>query len=145
MPKPLSISEAFGLPIVHFDGISHLIVERSGALTPEERADAERCVRDWCEHLNVEGLGLLFLDRNERRMTPLVYIPGAGTLCWENACGSGTCAVGAWLAAEQAEPLTLALQQPGGTLEVRTSRTGPLTLTGTVKALKTAATLSDHN
>ncbi len=61
-------------------------------------------------------------------MTPLVYVPGAGTLCWENSCASGTTAAAAWLARDSAEPFSVSLRQPGGVLEAAVSPSGGITL-----------------
>lgn len=139
MPKPLSVREAFGFPIVHFDGISHIIVERAGAPTPEERREAESLVRQWCETLGAEALGLMFLEppeeENQRTLTPLVYVPSAGTCCWESACGSGSCGVAAYLAEKEDTPLEVTLKQPGGTLFVSVSSERYLTLSGKVSFL----------
>ena len=64
------------------------------------KSKAEKLAKSWCEYLKADALGLMFLDRKKNSLTPLVYVPEAGTLYWESACGSGTCAVGAWLASE---------------------------------------------
>jgi hypothetical protein len=113
-----------------FPGISHAILER-----PLDRDRAEDLVRTWCRDLKTDALGLMLLDRKERTMTPLVYVPAAGTLFWENSCASGTSAVGAGLAEEEGAPLTMSLAQPGGSLTVEVSGDGSLSLTGRVRFL----------
>ena len=65
-------------------------------------------------------------------MTPLVYVPAAGTLFWENSCASGTTACGAYVAAKTGGPVSLSLRQPGGSLEIRVSEDGAFGLSGTV-------------
>ena len=132
MPLPVSIREeqfpdGRVLPVVHFVGISHVIME-----TAPDRAEAEKLVREWCSFLKAESLGLMMLDRDAGRLTPLVYVPGAGTLFWENACASGTTAVGAYLADKEGIR-SLSLHQPGGTLQVEKTADGKLLLTGTVR------------
>ena len=135
MPRPRAVrtvrfSEAGALPVVEFRGISHVILERE-----MEKAQAETLARQWCRALGADALGLMFLDRAAWRLTPLVYVPGADTLFWESACGSGTSAVGAWMARERGARTELKLAQPGGVLEVAADPSGALRLKGTVRCL----------
>ncbi len=143
MPKPTAIkevklpvggpgSETVRLPYVQFDGIAHLIYEHPAPEDDVSRADAEQLVKDWLEALDTEALGLLFFDREDSRMTPLVYVPAVGTICWETACASGAAAVGAFLAAESNAPVERALKQPGGFLQVFADPDGSVQLGGTV-------------
>ena len=130
MPPALGIEErAFRfegisgvLPLVRLEGISHVIAEPASPFFSllENRETAEGAVRSFCKELRAEGMGLLFLDGEgaERRMTPLVYIPGSGTVFWENSCASGSAAVGVCLAKRSGAPVDLCLRQPGGTLRV---------------------------
>ena len=146
------------LPVVTFDGISHVII-REGAQTSESsilkdsqmngfsilkdsaasdfptlhrKFEAENLARDWCGFLHADALGLLFLNASADRLTPLVYVPGADTLFWETSCGSGSAAVGAWLAQQSGQPVSVSLTQPGGTLHVTASPDGPLLLQGSI-------------
>ncbi len=133
MPLPLSVGEerfpgGGTYPVVRFAGISHVILAGE-----PDRAEAEAHAPVWCRYLGADALGLMFLGEAEKRLTPLVYVPAAGTLCWENSCASGTSAAGAYLARRSGQALTLALHQPGGTLTVSAAPDGPLTLAGTVK------------
>ncbi|MBO5496451.1 MAG: hypothetical protein J5967_03535, partial [Oscillospiraceae bacterium] len=130
MPPAREITErelAFGgrrgrLPVVRMEGISH------GILTPgsvffelrQDRIAAEQAARAWCGELEAEGLGLMFLEGEAPsvRLTPLVYVPGSGTVFWENSCASGSSAVGMYLAAQTGAPVQFELQQPGGVLRV---------------------------
>ena len=135
MPAPLSVKKeplpnGGELPVVRFDGISHVILEQDLG-----KSAAEKLVKQWVAHWGEDALGLLLLDVKRNRLTPLVYVPAAGTLCWERACGSGAAAVGAWLASERGEPIALRLQQPGGVLTIEASPGGPLRLSGPVRCL----------
>lgn len=136
MPPAIEITErefAFEglrgrLPLVRMEGISHLVVETASpffALLDDPKA-AERTVKAFCDGLSADGLGLLFLEgeEQERRMTPLVYIPGSGTVFWENSCASGSAAVGMYFAAGNAAPAELSLHEPGGILYVASDLTG---------------------
>ena len=117
--------------LVRFETISHLILPADF-----DRALAERVAPVWCERLGAEALGLMLLDAPAGRMTPLVYVPGAGTLFWERSCASGTAAAGAALAYWEGAPVALDLAQPGGTLGVFARPVGEIVLRGAVKVLK---------
>ena len=133
MPRPLSagteeLPGGYCLPVVRFPGIVHVICEDAIA-----RTAAEELAPVWCRHLGADALGVMMLDRLRGSLAPLVYVPAAGTLCWETSCASGTTAVGAWLAKEAGAPVELSLTQPGGTLSIAADADGSLTLTGTVR------------
>lgn len=135
MPGPsrietVSFSEEYCFPVVTFPGISHVIVEKE---VPKERA--EDLVRQWCSFLGTDALGIMFLDRIRSVLTPLVYVPAVNTLFWESACGSGTTAIGAWLAAKSGSEINLSLRQPGGVMEISAEKNGTLRLGGTVRVV----------
>jgi diaminopimelate epimerase len=123
-------------PVVSFDGISHIILEE-----PILKEDAEVLAGEWCRALGADAVGLMFLDRAQDTLTPLVYVPSAGTLFWENSCASGTTAVGAYLAAESGKHVVKALRQPGGELTVDAYPDGALTITGTVRLQRSVSCL----
>ncbi len=136
MPLPLSIGrELFPdgqmLPVVRFPGITHVILEEE-----PDPVRAEALAGEWCRMLDTEALGLMFLNRKEHRLKPLVYVPAAGTLFWESSCASGTTAVGAFLARETGGTVELPLAQPGGTLFIEAAPDGRLFLSGRVRILK---------
>lgn len=126
----VSFADGQTRPVVSFDGIVHVIEPQ-----PIERPKAEALARSRCAELSADALGLMFWDRAAGTLTPLVYVPKADTLYWENSCGSGTAAVGAYLAHETGKPMTLTLHQPGGTLEIAANPDGEIRLKGTVKCL----------
>ena len=146
---------------MHFEGIDHVILEES-----PDRKLAEALAPVWCRALQADAIGLMFLERlpsgeqnilQNGMLTPLVYVPEAGTLVWENSCASGTSAVGVWAAnalsrremmdetakADQGKisqretasrpEVCLHLQEPGGTLSVQVSRDGEIRLEGIVR------------
>ena len=133
MPKPLSVGrerfpEGKDLPVVHFPGIAHVILEEEIG-----QREAERLAPLWCGCLNADARGLMFLDREKGTLKPLVYVPEAETLFWESSCASGTTAAGAYLAKEAGEKVCFSLAQPGGTLTVTAEPDGRLQLAGTVR------------
>ena len=140
MPQPASIEEinlpgAGLLPIVRFEGISHLILQQEMS-----HDKAQELAQVWCEALGTDALGLLFLDQEKSTMIPLVYVPAAQTLCWEKSCASGTTAVCAYLAEQKSAPCSICLFQPGGELQAEADKDGAIRLTGRVKLLKRAET-----
>ncbi len=128
MPPALGVEEAdfsfegmkASLPLVRMQGISHLLITPDSPLygLQSDRAAAGRAVRAFCAALGAEGLGLMFLsgEAPSFRVTPLVYIPGSGTLFWENSCASGSAAVATAFAARRGAPVELTLEAPGGIL-----------------------------
>ncbi len=140
MPRPkgprLIVLPGYGAPcpVMEFDGISHVILEE-----PMKREQAENLAPEWCAALGAEAVGLMFFDRKSFRLDPLVYVPAARTLCWENSCASGSTAVGVYLAAEAGRPVTAILYQPGGSLTVTADAEGTPVLGGTIRLRKTAS------
>lgn len=132
-PKAIITVEKLGLmlPVVLSDGISHVVLDGT-----VEDSIAETLVRELCEELRTEALGLMQIDLAAGTMKPLVYVPEAKTLFWENSCGSGTAAVGAYLHHTAGKAVSLPLQQPGGTLCVATDEAGKIFLQGTARLVR---------
>lgn len=122
-----------GLPLVRMRGISHLIVQDTSPhfALRERPLDAEKAIKDWCDRLEADGLGLMFLDSNSM-LTPLVYVPGSNTVFWERSCASGSSAIGMFLAHVSHSPISVALSEPGGMLRVQSSDQGTI-LQGSVR------------
>lgn len=116
MPLPEKIEDVClpegSYPAVFFSGIVHLIV-------PKDQIDAEtiECrIADWCAFLNAEALGVILFDARSRSIRPIVYVRATGSSVWERGCGSGTAAVGAYLATKQQKSICIDLLQPGGVI-----------------------------
>ena len=121
MPLPDAIEERvfwldgerLELTAVVFAGITHIIIPLSlwgeGA-----RQKAERAAQAWAKELPAV-FGLLLLDERAQCLLPLVAV-GEVSLLWERGCGSGTAAVGAYLAAREKRDAVVSLKQPGGVL-----------------------------
>ena len=137
---------AFGLPLVRRQGIDHIIIEPDSGFfgLKDDPAAAESLIRECCGALGSDCLGMMFLDEAEgsiceRRMTPLVFVPGADTLFWENSCASGSAAAGIWLAIKAGSPVDVRLRQPAGSLRVESDpATGHTVLHGTARLLTQA-------
>mgnify|MGYP000005069184 FL=1 len=105
--------EELRLIAVVFEGITHVIVP-AGLWKEDTERKAETAARLWAEELpDGAAFGLLLLDENEHMLRPLVYLKGV-SMIWERGCGSGTAAVGAYLAWKNRKAVSVELQQPGG-------------------------------
>ncbi len=129
--REVAFPEGGPFPVVFFDGIAHVILT-----DPSWKERAEELAPKWCRQLNADAAGLMFLDEEDGRLTPLVYVPAADTLFWENSCASGTSAVGAFLAKRDNRSVEISLRQPGGSLSVFADPDGNIRLGGSVRILK---------
>lgn len=130
MPEALEISiqklrsnvADASMTVVRMEGISHIVIESFSGLysLKDDKQAAEQLVRDWCSELGADCLGLMFLegDGTSWKLTPLVYVPGADTMFWENSCASGTAAVGMYMASKLEEAVVMTINEPGGTMRV---------------------------
>ena len=130
MPKALEIKTenlsfnavSENVRAVVMEGITHIVIESSSRFffLKDDKEAAEDAIRDWCEKLGADGLGLMFLDvtKDDIILTPLVYVPGADTIFWESSCASGSSAVGMYLSKRDGQPVDVNLIQPGGVLRV---------------------------
>ena len=126
------------LPVVRMQGIDHIMIEEKSFYynLKDNRELTESLIRTICGVLGSDCLGMMFLadGGRERVMTPLVYVPGADTMFWENSCASGSVAAGQYLAAAAGEAVKIALKEPGGTLVVESDpNTGETWLYGGTK------------
>lgn len=126
MPLPQTIEtraftldgERIELTAVVFAGITHILVpvSRWGENAAKK---AERAARVWAKELP-PVFGLLLFDEKEKSLKPLVAVEDV-SLIWERGCGSGTSAVGAYLAAREKKDITVSLKQPGGVMHAMVS------------------------
>ncbi len=103
--------------VVEAPGITHLLWP-TDTFGEKERGYARSGIKDWCAELGAEALGVILCSRDFDCIAPLVFVPESNTLVWENGCGSGTAALGAFLAKEGGS-LEKEVRQPGGTIRVR--------------------------
>lgn len=118
----LTDESALCLPVVRMGGIDHIIIEPdSGFLGLKDNKElAESLIRGWCSAIGADCLGMMFLGEgwDLRTLTPLVYVPGADTMFWENSCASGSAAAGMYLAAESGTSVDVTFEEPAGKLRV---------------------------
>jgi diaminopimelate epimerase len=135
MPRALAVSAGrfeaegrlFEAALVDFEGISHIILD-AAPVEGDRRGFAERAIRRWNDELKRDALGIMLLSpagnggkdgSGAVRIEPLVFVPGPDTLVWEQGCGSGSAATGAYLAWKAGRPVETCVFQPGGCIKVR--------------------------
>lgn len=140
MPKPGMLRDAeleycgetYRLPALSFDGITHLIMEYE-SVCPISRPMAEAAIKEWCNELGCDGLGLMMYDPAIGRLDPLVYVKEPETLFWESSCASGTTATGVYLARKLGHAIKCDMKEPGGVLTIEATPGEQPKLTGTVR------------
>ena len=127
------------LPVVRLPGISHIVAPTS--LAQLSLAEIERRIRSWNGRIGAAALGVLRYDEAEAYMEPVVYVPCTDSVVWERGCGSGTAALGCYLARRSGHSLTANVRQPGGVIsvsaELNQCRVTRLTISGRVKIVAT--------
>lgn len=101
------------LTAVFLRGITHLIMLKKKA-PGNYRSFAEKAVKAWASLFNDEAVGLILFDDEAIEIAPLVFVKPTDSLYWERGCGTGTAAVGAYLAYRSAQSCTAEVKQPGG-------------------------------
>jgi diaminopimelate epimerase len=140
MPLPTEFKKydfgRYSAQVVRFQGIAHAIVTNAMPVSL-----AEMLIREWCGRVKSDAFGIMLLDENSSRLTPVVYVPSTDTVVRESSCASGTAAVGAWAALNYGGAVKLVLDEPGGSMsvaaEAENGTVAALTLTGKVKVLET--------
>ena len=138
-----------GEPVIHMDGISHLLVLASD-MTPEQ---AEENIRQFADELDTPALGIMLVtppadDPGEDDVTgplltspgsvsmrPLVYVRDSDTLFWEHCCATGSTAVGWYRFFRNCRCVSTDIVMPGGTITIRIINGRPL-LSGKVTLRK---------
>ena len=119
MPIPEGISReelepGLFLPVVRFPGIAHVIVKEDKM----DPAAAKAVIPRWCRQLKTDALGIMLANRDLNRIRPLVYVRQTDSSVWERGCGSGTAALGAYLADKAGADAQVSVSQPGGVISV---------------------------
>jgi diaminopimelate epimerase len=111
------------LPVYFFEGIVHVLagdIEASETVFYAIKALLEKRFQ---EAARSDAVGVMFYDSAAQAMTPAVYVRVTDTLVFESSCGSGSAALGLYLARNlDRGETTLALRQPGGIIKVRVEK-----------------------
>ena len=130
MPVP-SADEHRGYPVIHLDGISHMIFS-CAEFTME---DAEKSIREFARELDVPALGMMLCDTDplagtEVSIRPLVYVRDTDTVVQESGCATGSTALG-WYRYIRGAGTQTDVLQPGGIITISIKKGRP-ELTGSV-------------
>lgn len=121
-----------------FSGITHVVLPVGLGIG---RPEIERRIREWNARIGADALGVLRFDAAAGRIEPIVYVPATDSAVWERGCGSGTAALGAYLAYERRSDAALDVAQPGGTIRVEAKwdgeRVSRLEISGDVRLAAT--------
>jgi diaminopimelate epimerase len=122
--------------LVRYEDSLHVVIEadRVDQVTRDRaQATALRLGESW----SVPLIGVMLYEPRRKRLTPLVHIPSLDCMVWERSCGSGTAALGAYLALKEQGPISTDVTQPGGTMRVTANcehgRLAGLTVAGSVR------------
>jgi diaminopimelate epimerase len=131
MPIPENIGEMtlplagldLSLTAVRLPGITHVIVplnvfEALSQPGQSSRELAALAVREWAPLIDAEAFGVIMYDPKTQSIAPLVHVKTSRTTVWERGCGSGSAAVGAYMARAGMKSVTANISQPGGVIEV---------------------------
>ena len=103
----------YNMVLVRLEGIAHLILPDHSV----DRSEAEALIRSAARILPDPSVGLLQWNSRTKYMKPLVFVRKSDTLVWETGCGSGSTAIGAWLASSHENGVFRPeIHQPGGTI-----------------------------
>ena len=114
--------KSYALPVVHLPGISHVIVnsvELADKTAMGFSAFAQELSQMADDFTAQDAFGIMFYDKAASSITPFVHVKTAGTSVWERGCGSGSAAVGAYLALTSGKDVSVDLAQSGGVIGVQ--------------------------
>jgi diaminopimelate epimerase len=108
---------------VRLPGITHVIVPLELFRSASEARDAAWLASlEWRHLIGGAAFGILLHGREhapegaQDSITPLVHVKASDTTVWERGCGSGSAAVGAYLASLSGQSAVTRVSQPGGVI-----------------------------
>ncbi|WP_053955839.1 hypothetical protein [Inediibacterium massiliense] len=110
--------EYYHMQLVKFSGIFHIVIKNIEIL---DKTKFFLKVKEKLKDLEYDALGMIFYDEKNTYIEPLIYVKETGSLIFERGCGSGTAALGVALSYEYKKQVQLAVNQPGGALEIITT------------------------
>jgi len=129
MPVPESVGSfdsgvaSSPLPVVYMPGITHVIAD-TDKLGVSKDMLVETLVSSPSSFTTEDAFGIMFYDKSACFIEPFVYVVTTGTKIWERGCGSGSAALGAYLAGSIGESVRADVAQPGGVITVEAEMAG---------------------
>lgn len=141
MPLPLAVKreeytvcgKKHTLTAVYLSGIRHVIMPREEL--GDFRKELEDSLDSLKEQITDDAFGIVVFDEKAMRIDPLVAVKSEDSVCWESGCGSGSEAVGVYLADRDGRSADVDIIQPGGTINVKVKYDNGIrsvSITGTV-------------
>ena len=121
-------------PIVFFSSIAHVIVEIDN-FSNIDKNNSELILKQLCGEYNIPSIGMIYYDKNNSKISPLVYVKNIDTMFWENACASGTTAIGMYLYHTNNKEINLNIIQPSGAVLKVYNKNNGIYLSGNVKLI----------
>lgn len=126
MPLPLSIVEhsyvicgkKMVLPTITFEGIKHIILLKNN-IGNDYKNILEESIVSLNEQVDYDAFGIIVFDEEKNSINPLVSVKSADSLYWERGCGSGSEAIGIYLADKYKKSIEYEVSQPGGIITVK--------------------------
>lgn len=142
MPLPLSIEEntyviggkEMPLTTVIFEGIKHIILPKK-YIGEDFKNILELSIASINNQIDYNAYGIIVFDEETCSIDPLVSVKSAGSLYWERGCGSGSEALGIYLANKYRKSIKCDIKQPGGIIAVSVEYTDKIekaSITGNV-------------
>lgn len=121
MPLPrginyINIDNKHSFPVIEFEGIVHVIAE------DEEVSNEmyENVKQSIINKYNPEAFGIMFLNNEKLRITPVVYVRETDSVVYEQSCGSGTIATAIYLSRDNKNGIfAYDISNPGGIIEAQ--------------------------
>ena len=115
--KYCEFEPARGIKVIVMDGIIHVIIENT-----EYSEDIFQKIKDaLLSQFDPEALGVMFLDRDNFTMTPVVYVKNVDSTFVEGSCGSGSAAAAYYLSEGLKDgEYSFELMQPKGSILAKT-------------------------
>jgi diaminopimelate epimerase len=119
MPLPVSGCSVERVPegnVVRLDGISHLVItDRTQQHGGSARSTLKKLLKeDLYGFADEAAAGVCYYDELTTKSRFCVWVRDVETMYDETSCGSGTCAIGAAIAAKRHEDTKLTIIQPSG-------------------------------
>jgi len=129
MPKPQKLKtldyEGLSLPVVVFEGITHIIAAELEAASDTFHAikSSFEKMHSFCGEELPAAFGVMFCDTAAAFMRPAVYVRSIESLVFESSCGSGSAALGVWFSRDLADGAAqYGITQPGGIIETTVAK-----------------------
>lgn len=105
-----------GLAVVCLDGITHILLDQNIFPFPDNYKEAAEKIRLDMNLDNKEAVGCIWYrcEKDRWQIRPVVWVRGTNSTYYETACGSGTIALGLYLAKEEKRTVKCEIGQPSG-------------------------------